>query len=91
MTEYIHPISVKELRSKLPFVRKQLAKGQSFMIIYQSIPIAELKPIQKTNYFKEATDKEWEETSLKDIWDDLGEVSAEEYEYYENLIEKNAN
>ena len=87
MSDYIHPISVKELRTKLPFVREQLAKGQTFMVIYQSVPIAELKPIQKTEYFKEATDKEWEEAALEDWGNAAPPLSKEELDYYMSLPE----
>lgn len=87
MTEYIHPISVKELRAKLPFVRKQLKKGQSFMIIYQSMPIAELKPIQKTKYFKEKIDKGIEKAAMEDWGGEAPYLSKEEIDYYMELPE----
>lgn len=87
MADYIHPISVKDLRSKMPFVRKQLEKGQTFMIIYQSIPIAELTPIQKTEYFKEATDKEVEAAAMEDWGGDAPYLSKEELDYYMSLPE----
>lgn len=37
-------ISVKELRMNFPKIRKELAKGVHFTIIYRSKPIAQLLP-----------------------------------------------
>ena len=55
-------ISVKELRENLPFVRRQLIKGNTFLIIYKSKPIAKLTPISDIPDFKEATDEEIEKS-----------------------------
>lgn len=41
----IQSISTKELREQLPKVRAGLAKGNQYMIIYRSKPIARLEPI----------------------------------------------
>ena len=48
-------ISTKELRQKMPLIRSQLAKGESFLIIYRSQPIGTLTPIDKN-------DLPWEKT-----------------------------
>ena len=41
-------ISVKELRHNFGTVRQELENGTSFIIIYRSTPICELRPLQKT-------------------------------------------
>jgi len=38
-------ISVKELRTKFPKIRKGLENGTSYTLIYRSKPVAEIKPI----------------------------------------------
>jgi len=38
-------ISVKELRTNFPKIRKGLENGTSYTLIYRSKPIAEIKPI----------------------------------------------
>lgn len=37
-------ISVKELRTNFPKIRKALEKGQSFSLIYRSKPVARIEP-----------------------------------------------
>lgn len=85
-------ISVKDLRQKLPFVRGELKKGTSFLIIYKSQPIAKLMPVEKEQAFEEATDEEWQQAAMEDMLKGLGsDPSDEEIEYYKNLIEYNEN
>ena len=38
-------ISVKELRTNFPKIRKGLENGKSYTLIYRSKPVAEIKPI----------------------------------------------
>ena len=83
-------ISTKELRQKMPFVRTELAKGESFLIIYRSQPIGTLTPIDKN-------DLPWEKTEEGKMWikaqdDDIRRntdpdeyLSKEEYDYYMSL------
>jgi antitoxin (DNA-binding transcriptional repressor) of toxin-antitoxin stability system len=76
-------ISVKELREKLPLVRSELKKGTTFLIIYQSKPIAKLTPVDDIPEGAEATDTDWEKSAL-DAWDDEV-LSKEELKYYLSL------
>lgn len=89
----MHAISVKYLRNKLPFVRSRLKKGDSFLIIYNSAPIAKLIPANGEVTFsqdiEEASDEDWQNASLKDMCDDLDEPSKEEIAYYKSIIKKN--
>lgn len=39
-------ISVKELRQHLPKIRRSIARGDRFVIIYRSKPFAELSPME---------------------------------------------
>ncbi len=41
----LHTISTKELREELPRIRAGLARGNQYIIIYRSKPIARLEPI----------------------------------------------
>ena len=81
-------ISVKELRQKFPFVRSELKKGTTFLIIHQSKPIAELKPLNE-NQIRSAYDdddalKGLEMASLQDLNTDLGDdfLTSEEVQHY---------
>ena len=76
-------ISVKELRENLPLVRSELKKGKTFLIIYQSKPIAKLSPVDDIPEGIEASDEEWEKTSL-DEWQDPP-LSKKELKYYLSL------
>lgn len=38
-------ISVKELRTKFPKIKKALEKGVGYTLIYRSKPLAEIKPV----------------------------------------------
>jgi len=73
-------ISTKELRTSLPSIRKRLAKGEEFFLIFQSKPIAKLTPVSK---FEEASDTDIELTALQDIQDDF--LSKDELNYYLSL------
>lgn len=76
-------ISVKELRENLPMVRRQLKKGASFLVIYQSKPLAKLTPVNEEISFEEAKDEDVEMAALSD-WDDEA-LSPEELDYYLSL------
>lgn len=70
----------------MPIVRKQLAKGEKFMVIYQSKPIAWLNPIENLNDISEEDPvcKEAELAAIADLGND-DYLSPEEVEYYMNL------
>lgn len=91
----MHAISVKELRQKFPTVRNELKKGESFLIIYKSKPIAELKPIENGNgnfYIKDDDENftAWQKAGAEDtikaleVIGDFG-LSKEEIKYYMSL------
>lgn len=91
----MHAISVKELREKFPFVRSELQKGESFLVIYKSKPLAELKPIGNGNgkFFIEDDDEnftEWQKAGAEDTIKALEAIgdfglSEEEIKYYMSL------
>lgn len=81
----MHAISVKELRQKFPFVRSELKKGESFLIIHKSKPIAELKPIDDLLKNEEATDEDIERAALEDLNKHIPPITKEEYDYYMSL------
>mgnify|MGYP001617601530 CR=1 FL=1 len=80
-------ISVKDLRLKLPFVRSELKKGTTFLVIYKSQPIAKLTPVEKEQKFEEATDEEWEKAAMEDMCKSFGDdwPDEEEINYYLSL------
>lgn len=41
----VHSISTKELRNNMPRVRAGLNRGDQYLVIYRSKPIARLEPI----------------------------------------------
>ena len=43
----LQPISVKDLRENFPRVREELNNGLSYLLIYRSKPIAEIRPLLK--------------------------------------------
>lgn len=83
----MHAISIKKLREKLPFVRSELKKGTSFLVIYKSQPIAKLTPVENKQEFEEATDKEWEQAAMEDMMKSFGDdwPDKEEIDYYLSL------
>ena len=76
-------ISIKELRNKFPFVRSQLKKGEEFLVIYQSKPIAKLTPVSKLSDLEEASDADIEQIAIRDMVDDY--LTKEEVKYYLSL------
>lgn len=80
-------ISVKELRQKFPFVRSELKKGTSFLIIYNSRPIAELRPMTELNFFEDEKEmgEELERAAAEDIAAHIPPITKEEYDYYMSL------
>lgn len=79
----MNTLSVKHLRTKFPFVRSQLRKGESFLIIYKSQPIAQLSPIETLSDLKEASDLDIERAAVSDLDDDY--LTPEEVRYYLSL------
>ena len=73
-------ISTKELRTSLPSIRKSLAKGEEFFLIFQSKPIAKLSPLCE---FDEASDTDIEKATIKDMDNDF--LSKDEINYYLSL------
>lgn len=90
----MHAISVKELRSKFPFIRSELQKGESFLIIHKSKPIAELKPVNEDKTLMAMDDEEKElfeqmqRAAAEDINKYLPPLTKEEYDYYMSLAPK---
>lgn len=86
----MNAISVKELREKLPFVRSELKKGTSFLVIYKSKPIAELKPVNDGEIPEEIEDENFEKAALTDLNKALGDdfLTKEEIAYYMSLPNK---
>lgn len=70
-------ISTKELRTSLPAIRKQLAKGEEFFLIFKSRPIAKLGPVDG---LEEISDTDIEKAALVDTGDDS--LTKEEIAYY---------
>lgn len=86
----MHAISVKELREKFPFVRSELKKGESFLIIHKSKPIAELKPLKNGNgeIFIEEIDEDFrnmEKIQMSQWKNDILPLTKEEVNYYLSL------
>lgn len=82
----MHAISTKELREKMPIVRSELAKGETFLIIHKSKPIAQLTPVQGLPKQEERPDPDFEalqEAALEDMGDDF--LTKEEINYYMSL------
>lgn len=42
----MNTITTKELRLKLPKIKKAVDMGESFVLVYRSRPFAELRPLQ---------------------------------------------
>lgn len=40
-------ISIKDLRTRFPAVRREMAKGASFILLHRSRPIGELLPLKE--------------------------------------------
>lgn len=82
-------ISVKELRENLPAIRGELKKGESFLIIHKSKPIAKLEPFETLQQLTEE-DKNFEEAAVADVNAALGDdyLTKEEAEYYLSLPNK---
>lgn len=76
-------LSVQHLRKKFPFVRSQLRKGEIFLIIYKSQPIAQLSPVEGLDDSREASDHDIEKAALADLDDDY--LIPEEVRYYLSL------
>lgn len=76
-------ISVKELRSKFPFVRSELKKGTSFLIIHKSKPIAELTPFHGNGLSKDIVE-DFEKAGAEE-WSKLPPLTKEEHDYYMSL------
>lgn len=70
-------ISTKELRASLPAIRKQLARGQEYFLIFQSRPVAKLIPIDG---LEEASDGDVEKAAALDIDSDF--LTQKEIAYY---------
>ena len=87
----MHAISVKELRQKFPFVRSELKKGTTFLIIHKSKPIAQLKPLNgdaengHVKIEKEDTFEDWQNAAAQDLAKHLPPLTKEEHDYYMSL------
>lgn len=76
-------ISTKELRNNFSTVLEKLSKGENFLLIHRSRPVAEIKKPENVFSFQEATDKDIEISSIKDTGKDF--LSKEELDYYLSL------
>lgn len=81
----MNAISVKELREKFPFVRSELKKGTSFLIIYKSKPIAQLKPIGEIPDPEDEDFKDMEKIAMQQWERDVPPLTPEELKYYLSL------
>lgn len=81
----MNAISVKELREKLPFVRSELKKGTSFLVIYKSKPIAELKPVKQIPETGNEDFKDIEKITIQQWERDIPPLTPEELKYYLSL------
>jgi len=83
-------ISTKELRQKLPMVRSELAKGESFLIVHHNIPIGKILPLEDSGLPWHQTEEGqlWMQTQDEDsakTTDPDEYLTKEEYEYYISL------
>lgn len=76
-------ISTKELRNNLSKMITLLQKGQTFLLIHNSTPVAELKAPQHIVPFSEASDEDIQSAAVEDISEDF--LEGEELEYYKSL------
>lgn len=81
----MHAISVKELREKFPIIRSELKKGERFLIIYRSKPIAKLTAIEENSGIEEIVDKDIERTAINDWEAEYPPLTKEEIKYYLSL------
>lgn len=79
----MHVLSVKKLRENFPFIRNELKKGKTFLIIYKSEPIAQLTPVEDLANLEEANDKDIENAAVSDVDEDF--LTPEEIKYYLSL------
>ncbi len=80
----MHAISVKELRTKFPFVRSELKKGTTFLLIYQSKPICKLSPMGGVD-IKDENFEDWQAAGAQDVAKYIPPITKEEYNYYMSL------
>jgi len=85
----VKTISVKELRTNFPQVRIGLSKGITYLVIYQSKPIGQLKPVGPDDLrIQEATDGEVQQTAINDIEKHIEYPTKKEMKYYLSLKNK---
>ncbi|EKD93605.1 MAG: hypothetical protein ACD_28C00109G0001 [uncultured bacterium] len=79
-------ISTKELRLKMPFVRSELKKGTTFLLIHKSQLIGEIKPIKKDQKLTEIDEEQkmWEQAAIEDLGNEDW-LTQEEINYYLSL------
>lgn len=75
-------ISTKELRTSLPAIRKRLAKGEEFYLIYQSKPVAKISPLKNVGV-DDVTFADIEQAAIEDMGEDF--LTKEEVDYYLSL------
>lgn len=43
-------LSIKELRSRFPAIKREIEKGSSFILLHRSRPIGELLPLREAHF-----------------------------------------
>lgn len=69
----------------MPTVREQLKKGESFLLIHKSKPIATIKPLEDSQALEEASDEDFELAALNDFLPDEDYLTEEEMNHYLSL------
>ena len=90
----LHAISVKELRQKFPFVQSELSKGESFLLICKSKPIATITPVNENGANgdiiidpEKDIMRDFERAGMEE-WAKLPPLTKEEHDYYMSLAPK---
>ncbi len=77
-------ISTKELRLNLPKVRRDLKRGEGFLLIHQSEPIAHILPVDKTvDVSEDVTFEDLERAQIEELDNDW--LSEDQITYYMSL------
>lgn len=90
----LHAISIKKLRQTFPFVQSELKKGESFLLICKSIPIAKIIPVNGNGANgdiiidpEKDIMRDFEKAAMEE-WAKLPPITKEEHDYYMSLAPK---